>query len=39
MGNPNLELSTGKIQLLDKNRFLDLGILEKFDYLNFNSIY
>ena len=29
MGNPNLEFSTGKILLLDKNRFLDTGHLRE----------
>jgi hypothetical protein len=29
MGNPNLEFTTGKILLRDKNRFLELGHLRE----------
>ena len=29
MGNPNLEFTTGKILLRDKNRFLELGHLSE----------
>ena len=32
MGNPNLEFTTGKILLLDKNRFLDLGHLREVQF-------